>query len=76
MYEQSSGRLLGTRLVDAGGGYCSQGATPVHFGLGGDVDAVRVEVTIFRHGARVIANGGKVDLIRRPRSHIEVRAGS
>ncbi len=76
VYEQSSGRLLGTRLVDAGGGYCSQGATPVHFGLGGDVDAVRVEVTIFRHGARVIANGGKVDLIRRPRSHIEVRAGS
>ncbi|HSG46389.1 MAG TPA: CRTAC1 family protein [Longimicrobiales bacterium] len=47
------GTLLGTGLVDAGGGYCSQGAAPVFLGLGAVTGPVRVEVTTFRGGARV-----------------------
>jgi hypothetical protein len=47
-----AGELLGTRLVDTGGGYCSQGVTPVHFGLGDATGSVRVEVTAFRGGER------------------------
>lgn len=38
------GRLLGTRLVNTGGGYNTQSAAPVHFGLG-DATKVDVEVT-------------------------------
>ena len=33
LLDHDSGALLGTRLIDTGGGYCSQGTAPAHFGL-------------------------------------------
>ncbi len=47
----SSGRILGTRLVPAGGGYNAQSAAPVHFGLGTPAP-VRVEVTFMTTAGR------------------------
>lgn len=61
LFDPASGRLLGTRLVDAGGGYCSQGITPVHFGLPPGEQSVRIEVVRFRDGARVSEDLGVVD---------------
>lgn len=46
-----SGRILGTRLVAAGGGYNAQSAGPVHFGLGA-LTPVRVEVTFMTAAGR------------------------
>ena len=43
---------LGTRLVDSGGGYCSQNVMPVHFGLPADVGRVDVEVTTLESAGR------------------------
>jgi hypothetical protein len=54
LYDADSGRLLGTRLVDSGGGYCSQGAVPVHFGIPSEVERVDVEVTVVSGGERRI----------------------
>jgi hypothetical protein len=48
-----SGRLLGTRLVPAGGGYNSQSAAPVHFGLA-TAGPVRVEVTFMSAAGRKV----------------------
>jgi hypothetical protein len=45
------GRLLGTRQVVTGGGYNSQRAAPVHFGLA-KLEPVRVEVTFLTRGVR------------------------
>ena len=45
LYDSASGALLGSRLTDTGGGYCSQGVTPVHFGIPEGVVAVDVHVT-------------------------------
>jgi hypothetical protein len=47
------GDPLGARLVGTGGGYCSQGAKPVHFGLGDYEGNVRIEITTFKDGERV-----------------------
>ncbi len=52
LLDHDTGRILGTRLVDTGGGYCSQGATPVHFGIPADVERVDVEVTYVVGGRR------------------------
>src|SRR5690606_8864040 len=46
-----SGRILATRLVPAGGGYDSQSAGPVHFGLA-STGRVRVEVTFMTGDGR------------------------
>ncbi len=51
VYRAGTRLLLGTRLVDTGGGYDSQGVTPVHFGLPG-ADRVDVEVTFLTGGRR------------------------
>ncbi len=48
-----SGRLLATRLVPAGGGYNSQSAAPVHFGLAA-AGLVRVEVTFMTPAGRKV----------------------
>lgn len=45
------GRLLGTRLVPTGDGYGSQGAEPVHFGLG-EAAVVDVEVVFLTREGR------------------------
>ncbi len=52
LVDPDSGRILGTRLVDSGGGYCSQGATPAHFGIPPEVERVDVRVTYVAGGRR------------------------
>ncbi len=52
LLDHDSGRVLGTRLVDSGGGYCSQGATPAHFGIPPGVERVDVRVTYVAGGRR------------------------
>jgi hypothetical protein len=60
-FDAATGRLLGTGIVDSGGGYCSQGATPVHFGLPDGVSRVNAEVTTFRGGRRTTTVEVQVD---------------
>ena len=52
LLDHDSGALLGTRLIDTGGGYCSQGAAPAHFGLPPGVERVDVRVTFVAGGQR------------------------
>ena len=52
LLDHDSGTILGTRLVDSGGGYCSQGATPAHFGISPGVERVDVRVTYVAGGQR------------------------
>ena len=52
LLDHDSGTILGTRLVDSGGGYCSQGATPAHFGIPPGVERVDVRVTYVAGGQR------------------------
>jgi hypothetical protein len=54
------GALLGSRLVDAGGGYDSQNAAPVHFGLP-RVVPVTVEVTFLTQQGRLVERIVDVD---------------
>lgn len=60
LYTSAGHKLLGTRLVDTGGGYCSQNAMPVHFGLPveGKVD---IEVTSLTSNGRKITRVAQVD---------------
>ena len=51
LFEPGTGKCLGTRIVDTGGGYCSQNVMPVHFGLPRD-GKVDVEVTSFTASGR------------------------
>jgi hypothetical protein len=74
-FEAESGQLLGTRLIDTGGGYCSQGVAPVHFGLASGVDRVRIEVTWFDDGRRVVHDGGTVEPASMTGNWLEVRVG-
>jgi len=46
-----SGRVIATRQVVTGGGYNSQRAAPVHFGLA-SMDPVRVEITFMSKSGR------------------------
>jgi hypothetical protein len=46
-----AGRILATRQVETGGGYNTQSATPVHFGLA-NLAPVNVEVTFMGKGGR------------------------
>ena len=52
LLDHDGGRILGTRVVDSGGGYCSQGATPAHFGIPPGVERVDVRVTYVVGGRR------------------------
>jgi hypothetical protein len=60
VYARGTRSLLGTRLVDTGGGYCSQSVMPVHVGLPreGKVD---VEVTAMTKNGRKITRVANVD---------------
>jgi hypothetical protein len=51
--KDANGRILATRLVPAGGGYNSQGAGPVHFGLT-SMSPVNVEITFMSKAGRKI----------------------
>ncbi|MCY3545381.1 MAG: VCBS repeat-containing protein, partial [Gemmatimonadetes bacterium] len=59
LMDHDTGRILGTRLIDTGGGYCSQGATPAHFGIPAGVERVDVRVTYVSGGRRttVVSEG-------------------
>jgi hypothetical protein len=61
VFDDATGRLLGTRLVDTGGGYCSQSAQPVHIGLGDHRGLVRLEIASFHNGRRIITVREGVD---------------
>ena len=66
-------RLLGTGVVDVGGGYCSQGAAPVHFGLPPGVASVTVEVTVPDGGARRVHAIRGVPVPLRPMGVLQIR---
>ncbi len=61
IFEAGTRRVVGARLVDTGGGYCSQNVQPVHVGLSEGVDAVDVEVTTLGSGERHITLLENVD---------------
>lgn len=76
VFDSRNGRLLATRLVDSGSGYCSQGMAPLHVGLPADVPMVDLETAWFASGQRrtmrqrrvdVAAQHGQVVTIRVPR---------
>ena len=73
LFDSATGNLIGSRLVDAGGGYCSQGSAPVHFGIPGGVDSVEVEVTVLRDGSRVLHSVETVSVPLVPYRVLEVR---
>ena len=52
MGDGTPGAYRSARLIDAGGGYSSQGAAPVHFAIPDGVDRVRVTVAWFEGGQR------------------------
>jgi hypothetical protein len=60
LYVAGTRKVVGSRIVNTGGGYTSQSQTPVHFGLG-DVKKVDVEVTGFTPGGRKITRVANVD---------------
>ncbi|OGU09926.1 MAG: hypothetical protein A2W29_13775 [Gemmatimonadetes bacterium RBG_16_66_8] len=74
LVDAATGRMLGARLVDSGGGYCSHGTTPVHFGLLTGVGRVHVRVTVFGPRGRRDLEVRDVDPARIPRHTLEVRA--
>jgi len=65
------GRVLGTGIVDVGGGYCSQGAAPVHFGIPPGIEEVVVEVTVATSGTRRSFQSEPLSV--EPRRVIEIR---
>ena len=74
VYAAGTQHLLGTRLVDTGGGYCSQNVKPVHVGLPRAVDRVRVEVTVLGHDGRSVTTIENIDPNELPRRVLTVRA--
>ncbi len=68
-----AGRLLGTGIVDTGGGYCSQGVAPVHFGIPPGVRSVTVEVAVPDGGVRRLHTIRGVPIPLRPRGVLEIR---
>lgn len=66
-------RILGTGIVDVGGGYCSQGAAPVHFGIPRGVERVMVEVTVVGGGTRRVHTIRGVPIPMRPFQVLEIR---
>jgi penicillin G amidase len=54
LYRAGTRDLLGTGLVDTGGGYASQNIAPVHFGLGEYEGKIDVEVTFLTRAGRQV----------------------
>ncbi len=75
VFAAGSDRLIGSRLVDTGGGYCSQSVMPVHVGLPVGVDMVDVEVTWLGTEGRVSQTVGQVNPNQLPRRVLTVLAG-
>ena len=74
VYAAGTRRLLGTRLVDTGGGYCSQNVMPVHVGLPLGVGRVDVEVTVLGYDGRQVTRAENVDPNGLPRRVLIVHA--
>ena len=72
IYASGTRKILGTRIVDTGSGYCSQNAMPVHVGLPNEA-RIDVEVTTLTRGGRKIARVEKVDPGKLPRRVLTVR---
>jgi hypothetical protein len=72
IFEAGTRTCLGTRIIDTGGGYCSQNIMPVHFGLPkeGPVD---VEVTSFGKSGRQTTQVAGVSSERLPNRVLNVR---
>ncbi|MFO8175511.1 MAG: CRTAC1 family protein [Longimicrobiales bacterium] len=70
---QASDPLLATGMVDTGGGYCSQGVAPVHFGIPAGIHRVKVEVTVPDGGARRVHTVQGVPVPMRPFQVLEIR---
>jgi hypothetical protein len=60
VFAAGTSKVIGTRIVDTGSGYCSQSAVPVHIGLG-DSALVDVEVTYLTRTGRKPRRVAKVD---------------
>lgn len=63
------------RQMDAGGGYCSQSAQPVHFGFPGWVTRVSVHVEWFEKGQVRTATVTGVELARFQHQWLVLRLG-
>jgi hypothetical protein len=72
VFSSATGALVGTRLVDSGSGYNSQGVSPVHFGLGA-IDRVDIEITVLRGGRRSVSRFENVDVSNVPGRLLRLR---
>ena len=61
LFDAATGQLLGTRLVDAGTGYNTQNATPLHFGLAKMPKRVDVEVTSISPSGRQVKSHKNIE---------------
>jgi hypothetical protein len=67
--------LLGTRLLDTGGGYCSQSVKPVHVGVPAGA-LLDVEVTVLTSRGRDITRVPDVLPVDIPGGVLEIRVES
>jgi hypothetical protein len=74
VYREGTRDLLGTRLVDTGGGYDSQGVTPVHIATG-TAERVDVEVTYLTSGGRRVTRLAGVRVLDQAGRVLTVRPG-
>ena len=73
VYAAGTRTLLGTGIVDSGGGYCAQNEMPVHVGLGTTPGKVDVEVTTLTGRRRAVTrragvefHAGVIEVVRTP----------
>ena len=59
--ERASDGFVTSRILDTGGGYASQGATPVHFGLPPGSGPVSVTITWFERGEKRTSTASGVE---------------
>ena len=72
VYAPGTRKVLGGRLVDTGGGYCSQSIIPVHLGLPVD-GKVDVEVTSMTKSGRKVTRVSNVDPNKLPKRVLVVK---
>ena len=75
VYAPGTRNVLGGRLVDTGGGYCSQSVMPVHIGLPRDGN-VDVEVAAMTDSGRRIIRVANVDPNKLPKRVLTVKVGT
>ena len=72
LYAAGTRALIGSRLVDTGGGYTSQNQMPVHFGLG-SVTRIDVEVTYFTPEGRKLLVQRNLDASRQANRTLTIK---